>query len=385
LEEIDMDFTFTDEQTMIKDAARGFLQKACPTVDWYLEMDKDERGYTDELWQGMAELGWMSIIVPEEYDGIGGSFLDLITLIEEMGYATTPGPFFSTVVLGGSTIIDAGNEEQKKEYLPRMAAGEIVLTLALTEPAMTKYNPYLIETTAVAEGDTYVIDGTKLFVSDANVSDYMIVAARTSGNVNSKEGITLFIVDSKSAGIETTLLKTVAGDKQCEVIFNNVKVPGANVLGDLNGGGSVIEKTLQKASVAKCAEMLGGCKKVMEITVAYAKERVQFGKPIGVFQAVQHHCANMKMVTEASNFITYKAAWMIDNDMPEMAKIVSVAKAYVNEAYKKVALIGHQIFGGTGYIVEHEMPIYSRRAKAAEYALGNTSYHRDLVAGELNL
>jgi len=380
-----MDFTYTEEQRMMKDAARGFLEKACPNVEWYLEMDKDEKGYTDELWQGMAELGWMGIAFPEEYGGIGGDFLDLITLIEEMGYKAVPGPFFSTVVLGGFAILEAGTEAQKQEFLAKIAGGELVMTMALTEPATTKFNPFLIETKAKADGDDYVVNGTKLFVADANVSDYMVVAARTAGDSTDKDGITLLLVDSKSAGIDMTLLKTVAGDKQCEVVFKDVRVPQANILGEVGNGAPIIEKTLQKASVGKAAEMLGGCQRVMEIAVAYTKERVQFGKPIGVFQAIQHHCANMKMGTEQSIYITYKAAWMIANDMSEAGKFAAVAKSWVSDTYKKIALIGHQIFGGTGYIVEHEMPIYSRRAKAGEYAYGNPTFQRDQVARELGL
>ncbi|MBW2595939.1 MAG: acyl-CoA/acyl-ACP dehydrogenase [Deltaproteobacteria bacterium] len=380
-----MDFTYTEEQRMMKDAAHGFLGKVCPNVEWYLEMDKDEKGYTDELWQGMAELGWMGIAFPEEYGGIGGDFLDLIVLLEEMGYKAVPGPFLSSVILGGYTILEAGSEDQKQEFLAKISTGELVMTMALTEPGTTRFDPFLIETEAKENGDGYIINGTKLFVSDANVSDYMIVAARTVGNKLSRDGITLFIVDSKSAGIEMSLLKTVAGDKQCEVVFNDVKIPKANVLGKINEGAAVIEKTLQKAAVGKSAEMLGGCHRVMEISVAYAKERVQFGKPIGMFQAIQHHCANMKMATEQSIFITYKAAWMIANDMEEAPKFAAVAKTWVSDAYKKVALIGHQIFGGTGYIIEHEMPIYSRRAKAGEYAFGNPNYQRDLIATRIGL
>ncbi|MBW2559700.1 MAG: acyl-CoA/acyl-ACP dehydrogenase [Deltaproteobacteria bacterium] len=380
-----MDFTYTEEQRMMKDAAHGFLEKVCPNVEWYLEMDKDEKGYTDELWQGMAELGWMGIAFPEEYGGIGGDFLDLIVLLEEMGYKAVPGPFFSSVILGGYTILEAGSEDQKQEFLSKISTGELIMTMALTEPGTTRFNPFLIETEAKENGDGYTINGTKLFVSDANVSDYMIVAARTGDNKSSRDGITLFVVDSKSAGIEMSLLRTVAGDKQCEVVFNNVKISKANVLGKINEGAAVIEKTLQKAAVGKSAEMLGGCHRVMEISVAYAKERVQFGKPIGMFQAVQHHCANMKMATEQSIFITYKAAWMIANDMEETPKFAAVAKTWVSDAYKKIALIGHQILGGTGYIIEHEMPIYSRRAKAGEYAFGNPNYQRDLIATRIGL
>jgi len=379
-----MDFTYTEEQKMIKEAARGFLEKACPNVEWYLDMDQDEKGFTPELWKGMAELGWMGIMIPEEYGGIGGSFLDLVVLLEEMGYAAVPGPFFSTVVLGGLTVLEAGSDAQKDDLLPKIAEGKCLLTLALTEPGTTCYNPFFIETTAKVDGDNYIINGVKLFVPDANVSDVIITAARTSGVAGDEDGITLFLVDSKTPGVKTTLLKTTAGDKLCEVVFDGVTVAKDEILGSLNGTGAVIARVLQYAAVGKCAEMLGGSQKVMEITVAYAKERVQFGKPIGVYQAVQHHCANQKIAIEGSIYITYKAAWLLSTGLPAI-RIVASAKVWVGEAYKKVAAIGHQIFGGTGYIVEHPMPIYSRRAKAAEYAFGNANYHRQLIASELGL
>ncbi|MCU0530597.1 MAG: acyl-CoA/acyl-ACP dehydrogenase [Syntrophales bacterium] len=380
-----MDFTYTDDQKMLKEAARRFLAGACPNVEWYLEMEKDEKGFTPELWKGMAELGWMGILFPEEYGGIGGGVLDMVTLMEEMGYAALPGPYFSTVILGGCTILAAGSEAQKQEFLPKIAEGALRMTLALSEPATTQFNPSLITVKAKAEGDGWVIDGTKLFVPDANVSDWVVVAARTAGKDTDRDGISLFLVETGAPGVGIALLKTVAGDKQCEVVFNNVKVPKGALLGEAGKGLAAVEKTLQIAAVAKCAEMLGGSNKVMELSVAYAKERVQFGKPIGSFQAVQHLCANMKMVTEQSIYITYKAAWMIDQGMPEARKFAAVAKTWVSEAYKKVALIGHQIFGGTGYIVEHAMPIYSRRAKAGEYAFGSPNYQREIVAQELGL
>ena len=380
-----MDFTYTEEQTMLKRAARRFLAGACPNVEWYLEMDGDDRGFTPALWNGMAELGWMGILIPEEYGGIGGSTLDMVTLMEEMGYAALPGPFLATVILGGCTVLTAGSEAQKQEFLPKIAEGKLLMTLALTEPQTTQYNPSLIAAKAVPEGDNYVIDGIKLFVLYANVCDWIIVVTRTAGKDADCDGISLFLVDSRSPGIEMTPLKTVAGDKQCEVVFRNVKVPGTNLLGELGKGFADVDKTLQIAAAAKCAEMLGGSNKVMEMAVEYAKVRVQFGKAIGTFQAVQHLCANMKMATEQSIYITYKAAWMIDKGMPEARKFAAVAKTWVSEAYKKVSLIGHQVFGGTGYMVEHAMPIYSRRAKAGEYAFGSPNYQREIVARELGL
>ncbi|MBU1207897.1 MAG: acyl-CoA/acyl-ACP dehydrogenase [Proteobacteria bacterium] len=378
-----MDFRFSDEQKMLRESARSFLETQCPKT-FVREMEKDEKGYTPELWRKMADLGWMGIIFPESYGGIGGDFLDLLILLEEMGRACLPGPFFSTVVLGGLTILDAGNQSQKEEFLKRIAKGEMILTLALTEPANTQYDPTLITVKARPEKSHYLINGTKLFVPDAHVADNLICVARTKGEFNSKSGITLFLVDAKSPEIKWELLKTVARDKQCEVIFQKVKVPQENILGRLDEGGAQIEKILQKAALAKCAGMIGGAQFVLDMCVSYAKEREQFGRPIGTFQAVQHHCANMLIDLEGGRYITYKAGWMVSKEIACTMQ-VAAAKAWMSEAYKRVVSLGHQIMAGTGYMEEHDMPLYSRRAKAAEFAFGDANYHKKLVAKEIGL
>lgn len=378
-----MDFNFTDEQKMLRDAARGFCEKMSP-MEYVLDMEKNETGYTPELWNGMVDLGWMGLIIPEEYGGVGMGFLDLIVLLEEMGRMCVPGPFFSTVILGGYTLLIGGSSEQKKEYLPKVAAGEMKLTLALTEPEMTKFDPAYVTVTATAAGDSYVIDGTKLFVPDANAADYIITSARTSGGPDDTNGISLFIVDAKTPGVSITPLSTLAGDKQCEVAFTGVTVPKANVLGTIDSGWEVVEKVMQYASVGKCAEMVGGATKVLELVIDYCKQRVQFGKQIGSFQAVQHHCANMAIYLQGSKFITYKAAWLLDEGMPS-TRICAAAKAWVSEAYKKYVILGHQVFAGVGFMEEHEMPMYSRRARAAELAFGDANYYRKVMAQELKI
>ena len=378
-----MDLGFSEEQEMLRNTARDFLQTECPTT-LVKEMAEDERGYTAELWGKMAELGWMGLVLPEEYDGMGMSFLDLAVLLEEMGRACFPGPFFSTVVLGALTVLEAGNEEQKKELLPKIAAGEAILTMALTEPSAS-YDPAAVTVKAVPDKDDYVISGTKLFVDNAHIADYMVCVTRTKdGAGKAEEGITLFLVDAKSPGIATTLLKTIAGDKQCEVTFDNVRVPQKNMLGERDKGWPVVAKILEKAAVAKCAEMVGGAQAALDMSVAYAKERIQFGRPIGSFQAIQHHCANMVTDVDGSRFITYQAAWKVSEGLPA-AMEVSMAKAWVNEAYRRVTQLGHQIHGGIGFCMDHDMPLYFKRAKAAEPTFGDADWHREIVARELGL
>ncbi|MFQ5924479.1 MAG: acyl-CoA dehydrogenase family protein [Dehalococcoidia bacterium] len=377
-----MDLGFSEEQEMLRKTARDFLTNECPK-SLVREMVEDEKGYTPQLWRKMAELGWMGLALPDEYDGMGMGFLDLVVLLEEMGRACLPGPFFSTVVLGGFTILEAGTEEQKREFLPRIVNGDVILTLALTEPS-ARYDAASITVEATPEKDEFSISGTKLFVPDANIADFMVCVARTKDGATPEEGITLFLVDAKSPGITTTLLKTIAGDKQCEVIFDNVRVAKGNMLGELDKGWPVVERILQKATVALCAQMIGGAQAALEMSVAYAKERVQFGRPIGSFQAIQHHCANMVTDVDGSRFITYEAAWKVSEGLPATME-VSMAKAWVSEAYRRVTLLGHQIHGGIGFCMDHDMPLYFKRAKAAEPTFGDADWHQEIVARELGL
>lgn len=375
-----MDLGLSEEQEMLRKMARDFLVNECPKT-LVRQMEEDEKGYSPELWAKMAEQGWLGLPFPEKYGGVGYSFLDLTVLLEEMGRACLPGPFFSTVVLSGYTILEAGSEEQKKKLLGAIAQGKLVCTLALTEPSAS-YDPKDIKVKATARADGYVINGTKLFVPDANVAGCMIVVARTSGRGD--QGITLFLVDPKAPGVSITQLKTIASDKLCEVTFKNVKVGQDAVLGQVGQGWSAVEKGLQRAAVAKCAEMVGGAQQVLEMTVNYAKERVQFGRPIGSFQAIQHHCANMAIDVDGSRFISYQAAWMLSEGLP-CTKEVAMAKAWTSDAYRRVTALGHQVHGGIGFTKDHDMQLYYRRAKAAEVTFGDADFHRDVVAREIGL
>lgn len=377
-----MDLGLSEEQEMLKTSARDFLQKECPKK-LVKQLDESDEGYSPELWQRIAGLGWLGLMFPDKYGGSGGSFLDLVVLLEEMGYNILPGPFFSTVVLGGLTILAAGNKEQKRELLPGIASGEIILTLALTEPSVG-YDASSVKTTAVAHNGEYMINGTKLFVPDANVADLLLCVARTKEAENPEDGITIFLVDAKSPGVECTLLKTLARDKQCEVLFNNASVPKENILGELDQGWPVVQDALQKATVAKCAEMVGGAQAALNMAVAYAKERIQFNRPIGSFQAIQHYCANMVSDVDGSRFVTYKAAWKVSEGLPATMD-VAIAKAWTSEAYRRVTLLAHQIFGAIGFTMDHDLHLYYRRAKASEMMFGDSAFQRAIVSRELGL
>ena len=374
-----MDLGLNEAQQMLKNSAQEFLEAECP--DTYVrEMEEDENGFTTEMWQKLAEQGWLGLIIPEKYGGVELEFQDLTILLEEMGRYMLPGPYFSNVVLGGMSIMDSGTEEQKQEYLPRIAEGQIIVTLALNEPS-GRWDAEGIQLTADGTGDKYTLNGTKLFVPNAHISDYIVVAARTG---NDENDISLFIVPSKSSGVKQTLLKTIASDRQSEVTFDNAEVSSSSLLGEKNRGWETIEKVLKWGAIGKCAEMSGGGQSVLDMTVEYAKQRTQFGRPIGTFQAIQHHCANMATDVEGAKFITYQAAWMLSEGLPADRE-VAMAKAWVSDAYKRVCALGHQSHGAIGFTKEHNMQLYSRRAKAAELAFGDSDLHLDKVAEIIGL
>jgi alkylation response protein AidB-like acyl-CoA dehydrogenase len=375
-----MDFDFSEVQEMLRKDARRFFIEKCPKT-YVRKMEKNEKGFTPDLWKDMAGLGWMGLVFPEKYGGLNMTFLELAVLLEEMGRACLPGPYFSAVFLGGLPILEAGTEEQKHEFLPKIASGEMIVTMALTERSGT-YEPSGIETRATPQGDNYIINGTKLFVIDAHLADYMIVVARSAPGRS--RGISLFLVDARSPGVESTVLKTIASDRQCKVVFNKVAVSKKNLLSKLNHGWPLVERVLLLAAAGKCAEMIGGAQQVLEMTVDYAKQRVQFGRPIGAFQAIQHHCASMAIDVEGSRFITYQATWMLSQNMP-CNKEISMAKAWVSDAYRRVVALGHQVHGAIGFTKDHDMQLYFRRAKAGEVLFGDGDYHREKVAQALTL
>lgn len=377
-----MNFGFTEEQEKLRTAARDFLEKECPS-SLVREMEKDEKGYSPELWHKIAELGWLGLPFPQKYGGSGKTFLDLVILLEEMGRVLFPGPFVPTVVCCGLPILSAGTEEQKEESLPRIVKGEFIFTLALTEPN-GRYDAQGIEASATTDGDDCIINGTKLFTPYANVADYLLCAARTSTRKNREEGITIFLVNAHLPGIAVTVLDTIASDKQCEVIFNNVRVPKESILGKLDRGWKVMESVQERAATAECALMIGGAQKVLEMTVNYSKERIQYGRPIGSFQVFQHRCADMLIEIDGAKFATYQAAWRLSEGLPSTMQ-VSVAKAWVNQVYQKVCTDGAHLHGGIGFTWEHDIQLYLRRAKAAEVAFGDTDFHQDIVAQQMGI
>jgi len=373
-----MDPRLSEEQEILQKTAHDFLTEKCPKA-LVRQMEKDEKGYSPQLWREIADLGWLGLVFPEKYGGAGMDFISLGVLLEEMGRACFQGPFFSTVLLGGLPILDIGSEEQKEKYLPGIVSGKTIFTMALTEP-VGGYTAASIKVKAAASDNGYVINGTKLFVPDAANADYMLCVART--NSKAKDGITVFIVDTKSPGVNITVLDTVASDKLCEVAFKNVKVPAENILGKLDQGWAEVQKIIERAAIAKSCEMVGGMQAVLDMTVPYVKERIQFDVPVGVFQAVQHHCVYMLIAVEGSRATAYEAAWRVSTGRPYSIE-AAMTKAWVSDAYNRTVALGTQAHGGVSIIEDHDLPLYYRRAKAAELAFGDARFHRKTVARKL--
>ena len=377
-----MDFDVSKEQKLLQSSAREFLKKECPT-SLIREMKNDERGYPQDLWKKMTELGWLGIGIPEEYGGIGGDFLDLMLLLETMGEVCLPGPFFSTVVTGSLPIAAHGSKEQKKLILPGIANGELILSLAVMEPD-SRYGTATLSTRATADGDHYLINGTKLLVENAHIADYLLVLTRTSEGKTASDGLTLFLVETRQPGLGFAPLKTLAYDKLCEVSFANVRVPKENIIGELNQAGPIMENIQEQAAVAKCGDILGGLKMALKATVNYAKQRKQFGRSIGSFQVIQHYCAQMEAEFETSMVIAYTAAWKMADGIPAALE-ASMAKAWISKASTRLLQLGHQIHGAIGFCEETDLHLYYRRARAGTVMFGDEDYHLDKVAREIGL
>jgi len=362
-----MDFNLSREQQMLRNAANDFLAKECPKAR-VREIEKSADGHDRALWEKMGELGWMGLIIPEAYGGSGGAFLDMIVLLETMGYHLCPSPYFATVLLGGPPILAGGSESLKGTLLPELAAAKRIATLALLEAGAGGVGE-AIRVPARACAGGYEIDGVKLFVPYAHVADVLLCAVRTDADAAPEKAVTLFLLERGRPGVSINLLKSLGDDRQCEVVFSGVRVTEGEIVGGFNGGWPIVEATLEKASVALGAEMIGGAQAVVDMALQYAKERTQFGRPIGSFQSIQHYFADMWADILGSRDLLYRAAWKISEDLPAGAD-VAMARARAGRTFRRVTTLGHQIFGAVGFTEEHDMHLYHRRSIAMDLAWG---------------
>jgi alkylation response protein AidB-like acyl-CoA dehydrogenase len=376
-----LDFGFSEEQEMLRQSARSLLERECPSAHVRQMMD-DERGYSPELWRKMADLGWLGLVLPEEYGGAGLNYVDLVVVAEEMGRVLLPSPFIWTLMFA-EAMSRAGSDEQKRRFLPAIARGDLIATAAHLE-TNGSWDENGITMAARKSGAGFVLEGDKLFVNDAHVADFFLVAARSGAKRGG--GVTLFAIDSKRPGITVTPLKTMDQTRKLgTVAMRGVKASAADVVGEVNNGWPVLAAAIDRAKVALAAEMMGGAQKVLETTVEYTKVREQFGRPIGSFQAVQHKCANMMVDVEGAKSAVYYAAWAVSNDAADAKTAAAVAKAAASDAYRRTAADGIQVHGGIGFTWEHDMHLYFKRAKSSEFTFGDANFNREIVAQLLGL
>ena len=375
-----MNLQLDEEQQLLKNSARDFLEMECPTSLVRL-METDEVGFPADLWRKMSDLGWPGFPFDEAYGGVGGNLITLAVLLEELGRVCDPTPYFSSVVVGGLTIGDAGSEAQKEAILPRLSNGTLLITLALVE-GPEEYSPKGITANATRSGDGFVINGKKLFVENAHIADYVLTAVRTSDDRDQSKGITLFLVDKDAPGLSLKRLSTIAGDRQYEVLFDGVEVPPDRVVGEPDNAWPLLSNVINRSAALQCAAQVGNAKKVLDLTIDYVNMRIQFGRQIGSFQAVQHNCANMWMDVEAAWLATYEAIWRLSEGLPADEQI-SIAKAWTGDANTRVCLTAHQLHGGVGFMQEYDLQLWTRRAKAMELKWGTPRFHRKKLAGML--
>jgi alkylation response protein AidB-like acyl-CoA dehydrogenase len=371
-----VNFAFSEEQEELRKTVRQFLDQKSPETEVRRLMESTE-GYDPAVWSQMAEqMGLQGLAIPEEFGGSGYSFIELGVVLEEMGRALLCAPFFSTVVLAANALLQSGDDAAKKELLPKLASGETTATVAFTEPS-GKWDESGITLEAAQSGDAWMLNGTKMFVLDGHTASVIIVAGRTAN------GVTLFVVDGDADGLTRTALSTMDQTrKQAKLEFTNTP---AKLLGTEGDGWRVMSTVLDLTAVALAAEQVGGAQKVLDMAVEYAKVRVQFGRPIGSFQAIKHKCADMLLEVESAKSAAYYGMWCASEMNDELPSVASLAKAYCSEAYFHAAAENIQIHGGIGFTWEHPAHLYFKRAKSSELLFGDPTYHRELLAQRIGI
>ena len=380
-----MEFSFTEEQKMIRDTAQAFLAEVSTSAAIRSAMET-EQGFDDATWQRICgEMYWQAIHIPEEYGGMGLGYVELVVMLEQMGKHLLCSPFFSTVCLGANALLTAGTQGQKHQYLSQICEGSLTATLAYTSNN-GRWDSQAVQTIVKRQGDDYVLNGTYRYVPDGHTADLLIIAARGEGS-QGENGISLFALEANTSGVARTWLPTMDQTrKQAEVVLENVVLSDAQLMGEYSTAWSQLKKIIDLATIASAAEQVGGSQQVLDLTVEYTKERVQFGRPVAGFQAVKHQAADMMQRTEVARSAIYYAACVAEEAISggllanELSEAASVAKSYCSDCYFKNAGDAIQLHGGVGFTWEYDVHLYFKRAKSSEVFLGNGAYHREQVA-----
>jgi alkylation response protein AidB-like acyl-CoA dehydrogenase len=368
-----MDFELNDTQKLFQRSAREFFAQECsPTL--VREMIENGDPYSRDLWAKLVEQGWTGLIFGEEHGGQGLGHVEMAVGFEEMGRALFPGAYLSTVALSGSLLSRVASDANPRKHLEAICGGQAQATLALLEESAS-WDVDQVALTATETGDGLRLSGKKLFVSDAETADIILVAARAGGE------LIIAAIPRNRDGVSIKLMPSLDRTRHLfEVSFSDTEIKGADVVASGEAARRALEHALDVAALAASAEMVGGMQWILEATVEYAKTRKQFGKPIGSFQAVQHHCANILLMTESARSAVYYAAWVMGNDPEQAPLAVSIAKTYCSDAYREVGNLGIQVHGGIGFTWDENIHFYYKRAKASELMFGDATYHRERIA-----
>ena len=374
-----MPLVLNEEQRLLRDTAREFLDGNAPVAALRALRDsRDALGFAPDLWRRMAEMGWASIILPEEYGGLDFGFMGLGVIMEEAGRSLTASPLFASAVVGASAILLGGNEKQKQALLPAIAGGELTLALAMEESH--HHRPSHIATLAERDGDSFVINGSKTFVLDGHCADKLLLVARSDGGERATDGLTLFLVDREQPGITTERTIMVDSRNAANIRCENLRVEAESVIGDIGGAWPVLDAVLDRGRVALAAEMMGLALEAFERTVAYLKEREQFGAKIGSFQALQHRAAIMQADIELCRSVLLQALTAVDETPEQLPMLASLAKTRLNELVLLVTNEAVQMHGGIGVTDELEIGFFLKRARVAMQIFGDSGFHRDRYA-----
>ena len=374
-----MPLVLNEEQRLLRDTAREFLDGNAPVAALRALRDsRDALGFAPDLWRRMAVMGWASIILPVEYGGLDFGFMGLGVIMEEAGRSLTASPLFASAVVGASAILLGGNEKQKQALLPAIAGGELTLALAMEESH--HHRPSHIATLAERDGDSFVINGSKTFVLDGHCADKLLLVARSDGGERATDGLTLFLVDRKQPGITTERTIMVDSRNAANIRCENLRVEAESVIGDIGGAWPVLDAVLDRGRVALAAEMMGLALEAFERTVAYLKEREQFGAKIGSFQALQHRAAIMQADIELCRSVLLQALTAVDETPEQLPMLASLAKTRLNELVLLVTNEAVQMHGGIGVTDELEIGFFLKRARVAMQIFGDSGFHRDRYA-----
>jgi len=374
-----MHFDFTEEQKLFRDASRKFLEAECPATFVRRMMD-DEKAQDPVFWKKLTELGWTGMLIPEAYGGVEGTLTDMIVVAEEVGRSVMPGPFYATAVTGTTLLVLAGSEDQKNQYLPKVAEGDHLLTLAVLE-SDGAFRSESVGTFAEHGQGQFTLSGEKRFVPDAHVADTIIVAARTTRGTAPGRGVSLFLVDAGSEGLRIEQMPSVDTSRRiCRFVMENVVVEESGLLGEIDQAWPHIERATELTHVPFCCELVGLAERALEMVVDYLKVRVQFDRPIGIFQALQHRCADLMVGVELGKSLAYYACYATEKNLPDAPVALAMAQAYCSEMAQHTMSDCIQLFGGIGFTWEHDLHLYQRRTLSLAMNMGTTEEHRERVA-----